>query len=89
MGVFNTYNLNGNFTTDDGILLIAPTWKVSILDFRDDEGKFIVLLNWKNATNDIVRILDNEFATGTMPTVSSIESAIMTLPQFSNSTLVT
>lgn len=88
MGAFNTYNLNGNFTTDDGITLISPTWKISIFEFDDDAGNFSVLLHWIDASHDIIRILDNQFISSNFPTVTLIEAAIKTLPQFSNSTPV-
>lgn len=91
MSHFNKYNLNGNFTTSNGVALVAPTWEVSEFCFNGNIDKYQVVLHWIDANHDFQLLLDALFTTDpeNLPTTESIENNIKSIPAFSNSTIVT
>jgi hypothetical protein len=89
---FNLYKLNGNYTTEDGIGLVNPTFRVVEVQFYSSfivtEQFYSISLNWIDSSNDINRALDVNFYTNDFPNVEFVEGQILQIPNFKNATIV-
>jgi len=89
MSHFSTYQLNANYTTEDGIALIDPTWSVEQYGFNATNDTFEVQIRWIDASSNILRLLDVVFQANDFPDVAFIEGQIIQLSAFSASTKIT
>ena len=55
MKYFNKYQLNANFTTEDGIDLINPTFEIVEIYIFAENLTFDVVLHWIDEKNNIKR----------------------------------
>ena len=86
---FNTYRLNNNFTTEDGIALINPTFKIDEFYLYCENDSFELVLHWIDENHNIKRLLSaDSFLTPDFPTVEFIEGQLLQIPEFSASTII-
>lgn len=88
MSHFNKYQLNANYTTDDGINLINPTFEIAEFFFYCENDLFQLVLHWTDENHDFKRFLDINFTTSEFPTLEFIENQLLQVPEFSNSTII-
>ena len=85
---FNRYRLNANYTTEDGINLIDPEFRIKKVLYCDDMGQSELLLNWKDSNNDIDRSFETPISDLNFPTVAFLEGQLLQIPIFSNASLI-
>jgi len=89
MGHFNTYQLNSNYTTSDGVNLINPTFEIVELYLYCESNSYDLILNWIDETNNINRLFVNSsFLSPEFPTAEFVENQLLQIPEFSNSTII-
>ena len=88
MNNFNLYLLNANFTTEDGVNLIDPTFKVVQLEYNDEIGESTLYIHWKDAKNEINRAFETPIVGYSFPTVEFLEGQLLQIPEFKASTIV-
>ena len=89
MKYFNKYQLNANFTTEDGIDLINPTFEIVEIYIFAETLTFDVVLHWIDENNNIKRSLENpKFVSPNFPTVEFVEGQLLQIPAFSASTII-
>ena len=87
---FNRYQLNANYTTEDGINLIDPEFRIKQILYRDEAEQTELLINWKDAKHPdgIDRPCETIIDDQNFPTVAFLENQLLQIPMFSNSTLI-
>ena len=86
---FTLYKLNGNYTTEDGVNLIDPDFRIQQFFYCDVEQVSEIVIHWKDENNDFLRAFNTPFSMQEFPTVESLQNQLLQVPEFSNSTIVT
>lgn len=88
MNSFNTYKLNANYETPDGVVLIDPTFKVIQVFYNDANGENGLVLNWKDNDHDVNRMFPTPILSSEFPTVEFLEDQLLQIPMFANASVV-
>ena len=86
---FNLYKLNANYTTDDGVNLVDPEFRITKFFYCDTEIQSEIVIHWKDATREIDRAFETPFPGSDLPTVEFLEGQLLQIPAFSSSTIIT